>query len=416
MATIYWNMVCTPFCNRIFALTVHIIYSMVISCALLKAYRIAVIFHKGAANVSPSDLTDSTLLKYFTAMMIVDVFFLSMYTIFNELDGGSYPRYLDDELLIEIRCNSNALTMVSYSLLVAWQLLLLLFVLKYGNETRSAGKAFKETKCIYVGSNIGSIFFIAFGILVLFTTNYTLQIVVRGYGSLTVVMMTIGLLFMPKWKSVYGETEEAIVEDQDGNKMTEKELTKKREFETQVKEPSGKDLLLLLDVLVRELAYRTDMKMIEIELKSIDLLQCLKFMDDLKALVPQPLQEEYHRQQQQQQQNGNSDDSNGHDDDKEPLQIKQNTVASTSTNLVSENDQDINLENGQSETMPKTSEMKPQKSKSKSSRNRGNSLDSDSHNMQSSPDVNNSNNSNNSNIEIDQIEMRKLNSHEPDDE
>lgn len=335
---------------------------MVISCALLKAYRIAVIFHKGAANVSPSDLTDSTLLKYFTIMMIVDIFFLSMYTIFNDLDGGSYPRYLDDELLIEVRCNSDPLTMISYSLLVAWQLLLLLFVLKYGNETRSAAKAFKETKCIYVGSNIGSIFFIAFGILVLFTTNYTLQIVVRGYGSLIVVMMTIGLLFLPKWKSVYAKNEEEIIEDEDGNKMTEKELAKKREFETQVKEPNGKDLLLLLDVLVRELSYRTDMKMIQIELKSIDLLQVLKLTDAIKELVPQPLRDQYYRLQQQQENEIDSNDYN----DKEPLQVKQITIASTSTNALSDNE-DGNVENGgKTETIP----------------NGGNNLDSDSHNIQ----------------------------------
>ena len=272
---------------------------MVIVCALLKAYRIAVIFHKGAANVSPTDLTDSTLLKYFFVMMIVDVICLSTYTIFNEVDGGAYERYIEDDILIEIRCSSQPLTMVSYSILVAWQLVLLLFVLKYGNETRSAAKAFKETHCIYIGSNIGSIFFIAFGIFVLFTTNYTLQIVIRGYGSLVVVMMVIGLLFSPKFKAVYAVKEEKMVEDEHGNKLTEQEYAKRSQFSTQVKEPNGKDLLLLLDALVRELAYRTEMKMIQIELRSIDLLQCLKLLDNIKDLVPQPLQEEYYRQQQE---------------------------------------------------------------------------------------------------------------------
>eukprot|EP00486_Rosalina_sp_Unknown_P006153 CAMPEP_0201570768 /NCGR_PEP_ID=MMETSP0190_2-20130828/13160_1 /ASSEMBLY_ACC=CAM_ASM_000263 /TAXON_ID=37353 /ORGANISM="Rosalina sp." /LENGTH=207 /DNA_ID=CAMNT_0047994659 /DNA_START=1135 /DNA_END=1758 /DNA_ORIENTATION=+ len=207
--------------------------------------------------------------------------------------------------------------------------------------------------------------------------------------------------------------------------MTEKEFAKKREFETQVKEPNGKDLLLLLDVLVRELAYRTDMKMIQIELKSIDLLQGLKLTDNIKELVPQPLQDEYYRQQQETEQ--------------EPLQVKQITVASTSTNLVSDNEEDNargsvksqndQPKNGKTETIPNAGQIKSQKSKSKSSRNRANSLDSDSHNIQSSPDVNNNdndengyNNNNNNNLSDNKdangnpIEMQKLNSNEPDDE
>ena len=357
------------------------IHSIVLACALLKSYRIASIF--SSSNFSPSDLTDSVLLKYFCIMMIVNLLLLTLYTIFNFIDGGAYKRYLDDDLLIEERCNSEPLTMLSYSLLVAWQLVLLLFVIKYGNETRSAAKIFKETKCIYVGSNIGSICFIAFGIFVLFTTNYTLQIVIRGYGPLFVTAMVIYLLFFPKFKAVYqlrlinkdNLKNGGLYEDEDGNKYTQDEINLKRQYEANVKDPNGKELLLLLDALVRELAYRTDMKMLSIELKSIDLLRCLKLLDDVKNLVPQPLQEEYHKQQQQQ------SSQNNNDNESQPLQLKQGTVQSTSTAMMSDaeevKDQEIKP------TMPEATNITAQKSKSKSksSKNRA-SLDSDSQNVQ----------------------------------
>ena len=65
--------------------------SMVLSCAVLKSYRIASIF--GADNFTPSDLSDSRLLRYFVMMMVVNVLLLSLYTVFNFINGGSYIRY-----------------------------------------------------------------------------------------------------------------------------------------------------------------------------------------------------------------------------------------------------------------------------------------------------------------------------------
>eukprot|EP01084_Bolivina_argentea_P312909 541784_1 len=264
---------------------------IVISCALLKSYRIASIF--GQSTFSPSDLTDTVLLKYFSVMIIVNIFFLGIYTIFNFVEGGAYTRYILDTVKTEIRCSSEPLTMLSYSLLVSWQLVLLLFVIKYGNQTRSASKIFKETKCIYVGSNIGSMFFIAFGIFVLFTTNYTLQIVIRGYGSLIVVMMVIGLLFYPKFKTVYNlrliknkkHNQQQII-DENGNVINEEEAALKRQYEAHVKDPNGKELLLLLDAIVKEIQYRANMKMLSIELGSVDLKKCNALIHQIKGLIP----------------------------------------------------------------------------------------------------------------------------------
>jgi len=266
--------------------------NMVISCALLKAYRIAAIF-KSDKNLSPSDLTDSRLLKFFSLILMVDMFFLTLYTVFNFLEGGAYERKIEDELYTETRCSSAPLTMLSYSLLVGWQLLLLLFVLKYGNDSKSAYKHFKDTKCIYVGSHIGSICFIAFGIFVLFTTNYTLQIVTRGFGSMFVVSMTLSLLFWPKFKAVYvrrqqqqsPETEQ-VYEDAQGNKISAKEMEKRRQFETFVSEPNGKELLYLLDALVQELTYRMEHKMLSVDMILMDSKNVLKLAHDVKSLIP----------------------------------------------------------------------------------------------------------------------------------
>jgi len=270
---------------------------IVIGCALLKAYRIACIF--GASDFSPLDLTDNRLLTYFAIMIVIDMLFLTVYTIFNFVEGGSYERYLEEELYKETRCSSEPLTMVSYSLLVAWQLVLLLFVLKYGNDTRSASKVFKETKCIYIGSNIGAICFIAFGIFVMFTTNYTLQIVIRGYGSMLVVLMVIWLLFYPKIQAVWlmrkqeKDPNHGMVEDEHGNKLTEGELELKRQYEAHVKDPNGKELLLLLEALVREISYRSNHNMLSIELKDIDLVTLLKLSNDVQNLIPKEMREEY---------------------------------------------------------------------------------------------------------------------------
>ena len=164
-----------------------------------------------------------------------------------------------------------------YYLLVSWQLLILLFVLNYGSKTRSAGKIFKETKCIYIGSQIGTICFISWGILILFTTDYLFQIAVRGFGTLLVVMMIISLLFQPKMKAVYY--------NQDGLAEQEEDRVK-RQYEASVKDPNGKELLLLLDAVVRELSYRTKHNMLQIELESIDLTLLDQLLHDVKELVP----------------------------------------------------------------------------------------------------------------------------------
>jgi len=346
---------------------------IVIACALLKAYRIASIF--GASNFSPSDLTDSVLLKYFLIMVVVDVLFLGIYTAFNFVEGGAYSRYLDDELLKQTRCSSQPLTMLSYSLLVAWQLVLLLFVLKYGNQTRSASKIFKETKCIYVGSNIGAILFIAFGIFVLFTTNLTLQVVIRGYGSLIVVIMAICLLFYPKFKAVYQlkKGNEQILEDEHGNKMTEDEMNLKRQYEANVKDPNGKELLLLLDALVRELSYRVDMKMLSIELKSIDLLRCLKLLDDVKDLIPISMQEQYLKEQ----------------EIKKQQQMQQQDEETTQM-IVTKEENKGNMINMTNMDDIKPESIQQQQSKSKT-RDKADSLASDSHNVQSDNEDNKTN-------------------------
>jgi len=167
--------------------------------------------------------------------------------------------------------------MLMYYLLVSWQLLILLFVLNYGAKTRSAGKIFKETKCIYVGSQIGTICFISWGIFVLFTTDYLFQIAVRGYGTLLVVVMIISLLFQPKLKAVY-RSQDAMMEQEEDRV--------KRQYEASVKDPNGKDLLLLLDAVVRELSYRTRHNMLQIELESVDLNLLDQLLRDVQELVP----------------------------------------------------------------------------------------------------------------------------------
>merc|ERR1719266_1371245 len=63
---------------------------MVLSCAALKSYRIASIF--GADNFTPSDLSDSRLLRYFVVAVVVNVLLLTLYTILNFHNGGAYDR------------------------------------------------------------------------------------------------------------------------------------------------------------------------------------------------------------------------------------------------------------------------------------------------------------------------------------
>jgi len=248
---------------------------IVLTCAALKSYRIASIF--GSDNFTPSDLSDGRLLRYFCSVLVINVLLLSLYTVFNSLNGGAYMRYKKAKLRSEVRCNSDLTTLVTYYLLVAWQLLILLFVLNYGSKTRSAGKIFKETKCIYIGSQIGTICFISWGIFVLFTTDYLFQIAVRGYGTLLVVVMIITLLFKPKMEAVY-RNHEGVAEHAEDQM--------KRQYEASVKDPNGKELLLLLDAVVRELAYRTKHNMLQIELESVDLSLLDRLLGDVRDLMP----------------------------------------------------------------------------------------------------------------------------------
>jgi len=195
------------------------------------------------------------------------------------LNDGSYTRYNADSLRSEVRCNSTWSTMVMYYVLVSWQLIQLLFVLSYGSKTRSAGKIFSETKCIYIGSQLGTVCFVAWGILILFTTDYVLQIAVRGFGSLLVVVMIIALLFEPKLSAVYRSK-------QKGADLEHKEGRMKRQYEANVKDPNGKELLLLLDAVVRELEYRTSHSMLSIELEQVDLHLLDRLLIDVRDLVP----------------------------------------------------------------------------------------------------------------------------------
>eukprot|EP01084_Bolivina_argentea_P277258 473289_1 len=264
--------------------------STILACALLKSYRIASIF--GRSTFSPSDLTDTRLLKYFAIIMVIDGVLLVVYTVLNFTDGGAYTEYVLETSIKQKRCSNGTLTMLSHSLLLLFQLVLFLFVIKHGNQTRSASKIFKETKCLYIGGNIGMFFFSFFAIAIIFTADYTLQIAMRAYFPLVAVCMVIGLLFYPKFKTVYKlherkHTEKQQILDEDGNVITEEEAALKRQYEAHVKDPNGKELLLLLNALVKELDYRSEMKMISIELGSIDLKKCTTLLEHIKGLIPE---------------------------------------------------------------------------------------------------------------------------------
>merc|ERR1712228_81341 len=47
--------------------------------------------------------------------------------------------------------------------------------------------------------------------------------------------------------------------------------------------------MLLLDVLVKEISYRNEHNMLSIELKTIDLAQCVGLLEDIKALIPEEM-------------------------------------------------------------------------------------------------------------------------------
>ena len=69
----------------------HFLFSIVLTCAALKSYRIASIF--GADNFTPSDLSDARLLRYFIVAVVVNMLLLTLYTILNFHNGGAYDRY-----------------------------------------------------------------------------------------------------------------------------------------------------------------------------------------------------------------------------------------------------------------------------------------------------------------------------------
>lgn len=66
------------------------------------------------------------------------------------------------------------------------------------------------------------------------------------------VILSLGLLFYPKFQSVYAPPKV----DEDG--LTENERALSRQYEVNLKDRTGKELLLVLDNLVSELSSRVD--------------------------------------------------------------------------------------------------------------------------------------------------------------
>lgn len=69
----------------------------------------------------------------------------------------------------------------------------------------------------------------------------------------------------------------------DGLNTSERDLL--RQYEANVKDPNGKQLLLLLDALIRELHYRKSMKMLSIELNSFDIERCHQLLVSVEDLI-----------------------------------------------------------------------------------------------------------------------------------
>ena len=120
---------------------------------------------------------------------------LILYTIFNFIEGGSYFRYIDDdenmEYIIQDRCNGDVLTQIAYVTVIVSLGLLALAVLKYANDSQGASKIFKETRCIFFGTNIGAIVVVVFGVFITFTSSHELQILSRGLGMIIYVILCI---------------------------------------------------------------------------------------------------------------------------------------------------------------------------------------------------------------------------------
>merc|ERR1711933_196545 len=71
--------------------------------------------------------------------------------------------------------------------------------------------------------------------------------------------------------------------------MSKEEAKLKKQYEASVKDPNGKELMFLLDVLVKEISYRNEHNMFSIELQTIDVAQCVALLEQLKALIPEEM-------------------------------------------------------------------------------------------------------------------------------
>ncbi|ETO06797.1 hypothetical protein RFI_30597 [Reticulomyxa filosa] len=325
--------------------------TLVVACAGVKAFRIASVFNRKV--MSGEDLTDKTLLKYLFGTNMVTVILLIIYTILNFTDGflfcgfvgcgmvkiivclialrntlhrGAYFRKLNSNslpLLKEHRCSHATYTSITYYVMVAYVFILLVAVLKYGNETQSVSNIFKETKCIYLGSNIGTVIIIAFGVVILFTKNYSAQIAVRGFGTLIVTVVVIILLFgcaifirflyfiylymniyiylyglyvcirreslncfffrngynRPKMRAVYNVS----VLDKDGLTVEEKQMS--TQYSTNIREKNSKEVMLVMNTLVAEMTWRLEHKIMSIELTTKNLETLMNLSQELTQLI-----------------------------------------------------------------------------------------------------------------------------------
>ena len=170
--------------------------SMVIACPLLKAYRIAAIF--GNKQESPQPVHDKVLIKKLCIIMGVLLILLIAYTICNHIEGQSYLQYDQDSLYKERRCNNEFSTMISYYLLASYPMILVMVLIHYARQTRSAAKVFRDTRCNcmskYWINYIFSIKCIGDGITELFAAGCNAWIWIVVYycdGSLFIVLSKI---------------------------------------------------------------------------------------------------------------------------------------------------------------------------------------------------------------------------------
>eukprot|EP01083_Nonionella_stella_P074586 202376_1 len=247
---------------------------MAIACSLLKAYRIAVIF--GNNDLSPEPLSDVMLVKRLGVIMTVLIILLTAYTVCNAIEGGTWIRYNADTVRKEIRCNSKRSTLIAYFCLVVYPCILVVFLLIYARRTRYAARVFRETQCNYTGAYIGSTGFFVFGIVILFTPDYILQVATRGFGSLLLTLMVLLLLFYPKFRMIYG-TKKNETADNYGRKLL-------RQYKTNLKDPSGNELLVLFDALTDELEYRMSMGMLDVSVSGDNIERCAKIINSLTGL------------------------------------------------------------------------------------------------------------------------------------